>query len=68
MVLTQGGVFDKEEPAPSPGEVIGTMRIEWCDCEKGWLTYNMPELELIGNIKIQRIAPDNVALCEALRE
>jgi len=67
MVLTEGGVFDKGEPAPSPGEVIGTMRIEWCDCEKGWLTYNMPELELIGNIKIQRITPDNLALCEALR-
>ena len=68
IVLTEGGVFDKGEPSPSPGEVIGTMTIEWCDCEKGWLTYNMPELELIGNIKIQRITHDNVALCEALLE
>jgi hypothetical protein len=68
IVLTQGGVFDSEDPAPGPGEVVGTMRIEWCDCEKGRLNYSMPSLGLAGNINLERITPDNVALCEALLE
>ena len=66
IVLTQGGVFDSDDPLPGPGVVIGTMTIEWCDCEKGVLTYDIPSLELRGTIPIERVALDNVALCRAL--
>lgn len=68
IFVTRGGVFDQEDPPPDPAEVIGTMTIEWCDCEKGKLNYNMPSLGLAGNIKLERVTPDNVALCEALLE
>jgi hypothetical protein len=68
IYLTKGGVFDAVEPHPAPAEAIGNMTIQWCDCEKGKLFYNMPSLGLTGNINLQRIAPDNVALCEALME
>jgi hypothetical protein len=68
IYLTRGGVFDQEDPPPDPAEAIGTMRIEWCDCEKGEMNYNIPSLGLIGNITLERITPDNVVLCEALME
>lgn len=61
-------MFDQEDPPPDPAEAIGTMTIEWCDCEKGKLNYNMPALGLAGNINLERITLDNVALCEALME
>jgi hypothetical protein len=66
IVLTQGGVFDSDDPLPGPGQTIGTMTIEWCDCEKGLLTYDIPSLALSGTIRIERVALDNVALCQAL--
>jgi hypothetical protein len=68
IFLTQGGVFDKANPLPGPLEVIGTMTIEWCNCEKGRLAYDMPAQGLTGIIELERITPDNVVLCEALLE
>jgi hypothetical protein len=68
IVLKQGGVFDSDDPLPGPGEIIGTMTIEWCDCGKGVLTYDIPSLELSGTIPIERVALDNIALCQALWE
>jgi hypothetical protein len=32
------------------------------------MNYNIPSLRLIGNVTLERITPDNVALCEALLE
>lgn len=67
IYLTQGGVFDADDPPPGPPEAVGTMTLEWCDCEKGRLAYSMPSLELSGTLELQRIVPDHVALCEALQ-
>jgi hypothetical protein len=68
IYLTQGGVFDSNNPPPDLPEVVGTMTIEWCSCERGRLAYNMPAQNLSGIIELERITPDNVALCEALQE
>jgi hypothetical protein len=67
IYLTQGGVFDSNNPLPDPAEAVGTMKIEWCSCERGRLTYDMPAHNLNGIIELERVAPDNVALCEALQ-
>jgi plastocyanin len=65
--LTEGGVFDASVPAPDPAVQVGTITIVWTGCNSGTLTYDLPGLGLSGEIPIQRIVLDNVALCEALQ-
>lgn len=66
IYLTQGGVFDSADPSPEPAEIAGTMTIEWCSCERGRLSYDLPDQDLQGTIELERITADNVALCQAL--
>jgi len=64
VALTQGGTFDT--PLPDPGSattIIGTITIEWSDCNTADLSYDFSGL--IGTIPLERVAPDNIALCEA---
>ena len=42
------------------------MTIEWADCNEGLVTYAMFTPNVSGEIPIQRITNDNVALCEVL--
>jgi len=67
VFVTQGGVFDVTEPVPStdPGG-DGTMTLEFADCTEGLVNYEINSLGISGDIPIQRISPDNVALCETL--
>jgi len=64
--ITKGGVFDSEEPLPvdAPG---GTIQLYFDDCSSGTINYDIPSINRTGSIPIQRVAIDNVALCEALR-
>jgi N-acetylneuraminic acid mutarotase len=65
--VTEGGVFDATEPpASNDGIGEGKMTIEFADCSQGLVIYEMNSPEVSGEIPIQRIASDNVALCEAL--
>ncbi len=63
--VTEGGTFD----APLPGPVqdfttaIGTMTITWSGCNAADVDYDF--LGLTGTIPIERVATDNVVLCEA---
>jgi hypothetical protein len=67
IYVTEGGVFDKAEPAASnDGIGDGTMTIEFADCSTAIVTYAIDGLGLSGEIPIQRIVLDNVALCEIL--
>jgi len=66
LYLTRGGVFDSDAVLPDEPVIVGTLTIKWCDCEKGTITYSIPSLELSGTINIERVAPDNAALCWAL--
>jgi hypothetical protein len=64
---TVGGVFDSPQPpVTTDPEGYGTLEIEFSDCAKGVVHYEIPSLGLTGNIPIRRTAPDNEALCEAL--
>jgi N-acetylneuraminic acid mutarotase len=64
---TVGGIFDSPEPAPTTDPAgVGEMTIEFADCENGLLTYELTLPAISGQIPIQRIAPDNVPLCQVL--
>lgn len=65
--LTTGGIFDSADPAPvsTPG---GTIMLEFDTCNSAVLTYDIPVINRVGLIPIERVAADNIALCEALIE
>ena len=70
IVETKGGIFDMSEPEPEnsdPG-TVGSMEVIFKSCSGGLVKYNIPGLDLMGEVPIQRIANDNVTLCEALKE
>jgi hypothetical protein len=67
IYVTQGGEFDSVEPPTSFDPAgIGTMVIEFADCNSALISYDIPSLGLTGEIPIQRIAQDNLELCEML--
>jgi hypothetical protein len=65
ILVTEGGVFDAAEPAASTDPAgDGTMTLEFADCTEGLVNYQITSLGISGVVPIQRIALDNVALCE----
>ena len=69
IFMTEGGVFDASEPVASTDPAgDGVMTIEFADCTEGLVSYEITSLGISGIIPIQRITPDNVALCEVLSE
>jgi hypothetical protein len=67
IFVTEGGIFDAAEPvAETDPAGDGTMTVEFADCTQGLVNYEITSLGISGEIPIQRITPDNVALCEAL--
>jgi hypothetical protein len=68
IVLTSGGIFD------TPGEIQrtdppgsdGTLTLTFDSCNSGTVEYNIPSIDRQGIIPIQRIANDNIVVCEAL--
>lgn len=68
IVVTKGGIFDAAEPISensAPGSV-GSIQVVFENCANGVVKYNLPGHGLAGEVPIQRISDDNVALCEAL--
>lgn len=69
IFVTTGGVFDSAEPpATTDLNGDGTITLEFADCSEGLVDYNITSLGLAGKIPIQRIALDNVALCETMAD
>ena len=67
IYLTEGGVFDSPQPPASLDlDGYGSMTLEFADCENGLVRYEITSLGLSGEIPIERVAPDNVSLCESL--
>lgn len=67
IYVTEGGVFDAAEPTVTTNlDGDGTMKIEFADCGIGLVSYEIASLSIAGEIPIQRITNDNVALCETL--
>ena len=64
---TMGGVFDEEAPAPvTDPEGDGTITLKFESCTRGFVNYEITSLGRSGSIPIERIANDNVELCETL--
>jgi len=60
-----GGIFNQGTPVPMLNQ-IGHMSVQFDSCNSGILTFYLPGVSASGAIPIQRVSPDNVALCEAL--
>ena len=60
----KGGLFDQGVPAPEL-EAIGSILLQFENCESGIVQYDLPAHGLSGAIPIQRLSLDNVASCEA---
>ena len=67
IFITEGGVFDSAQPPANTDPAgDGMMKLEFADCTEGLVTYEIDSLDISGEIPIQRIVSDNVALCETL--
>lgn len=70
IVLTTGGAFDSaaEVERTDPPGSAGTIKLAFDSCNSGTVEYDIPSIDRQGIISIQRIANDNVAVCEALKK
>jgi len=57
--------FHSTRPAPTQ-TVDGSILLEFIRCNSGTVTYDLGSSNASGVVPIQRIANDNVAVCEAL--
>jgi len=70
IAMTSGGIFDtptqitRTDPPGSDGIIILTFD----SCNSGIIEYDIPSINRFGTVPIQRVAGDNIALCEALNE
>jgi glucose/arabinose dehydrogenase len=64
--ISSGGIFDASPPVVGqvPG---GQVEIEFSGCNSALLTYGLSPPDVSGLIAIERLADDNLPLCEALR-
>lgn len=62
--LTTGGLFDAAEPMPESNP-NGSVTIQFGGCNAATVSYDVASAGLEGEIVIERIATDNVAICEA---
>lgn len=68
ITLTSGGIFDTPteiERTDPPGS-DGTLILTFDSCTSGTVEYDIPSISMSGTVPIQRVAEDNVPLCEAL--
>lgn len=65
--LTSGGVFDSRLPEVA-NDAYGTVTVTFEGCNAATVTYEFPDPGVSGSVAVQRVVPDNVALCEALAE
>jgi len=64
--ITSGGIFDT---ATQTSQVDGgTIILTFENCNSGIAEYDIPSIDREGSVPIQRVAGDNIALCEALKD
>ncbi len=68
VYVSSGGVFDSAEPPVGPPTMDGTMQVHFGGCNAGVVSYEIPSANLSGEVAIERIVLDNVALCESLSQ
>ena len=66
--IATGGLFDtatEVEHTDPPGS-DGTITLTFSGCDSGLVEYNIPSIDRQGSVPIERVAGDNISLCEAL--
>jgi formylglycine-generating enzyme required for sulfatase activity len=67
IYLTEGGAFNAVDPPATTNPAgDGSLTIEFADCNSALATYQIISLGISGEIPLERIASDNVPLCETL--
>jgi hypothetical protein len=68
ITLTSGGIFDtpSEIERTDPPGSDGTIILAFDGCNSGTVEYDITSINRQGVIPIERVATDNVVLCEAL--
>jgi plastocyanin len=66
--FTSGGIFDTSTPIQrtDPPGSDGTLILTFNDCLSGTIEYDITSINAKSTVPIQRVALDNVALCETL--
>ncbi len=66
--LTSNGLFDTTTVVEHTDPVgsDGTITLTFSDCNSGLVEYDIPSINRQGSVPIQRIANDNIVMCEAL--
>lgn len=66
--LTSGGIFDtySEIIRTDPPGSDGTILLTFDSCSTGTIEYDITSINRQGSVPIQRVANDNITLCEAL--
>ena len=66
--FTSGGIFDTptEIQRTDPAGSDGTLILKFDNCSSGSIEYDITSIDARGTVPIQRVAGDNIALCDAL--
>lgn len=62
--ISSGGIFDTTTVITRVED--GTITLTFEDCNSATVQYDIPSINRQGTVPIQRVASDNIALCEAL--
>ena len=62
--VAAGGIFDTASAIDR--SVDGTINLSFESCNKGTIEYDITSIGRTGTIQIERVAGDNISLCEAL--
>lgn len=66
VFLTAGGLLDATTPTPVTTPAYGIYEVEALGCDHIRLVYDLPAVSRQGTIELERVAKDNLSLCEAL--
>jgi hypothetical protein len=69
ITMTSGGIFDTstEIERTDPAGSDGSITLTFDSCNSGTVEYDIPSINREGIVPIQRVANDNIVLCEALK-
>ncbi len=64
--ITTGGLFDTAPDEPLPNFNDGTITLKFNNCNEGKVSYDILSIDAQGDVPIERVAGDNVPLCDAM--